>query len=31
LSLFVEIQGDQFEGIIAELEKLGYKVKRAGE
>ncbi len=26
----IEIQGDQRERIIAELEKLGYKVKRAG-
>ena len=26
----IEIQGDQRERIIAELEKLGYKVKRVG-
>jgi translation initiation factor 1 (eIF-1/SUI1) len=26
----IEIQGDQRERIVAELEKLGYKVKRAG-
>lgn len=26
----IEIQGDQRERIIAELEKIGYKVKRAG-
>jgi len=26
----IEIQGDQRERIIAELEKMGYKVKRAG-
>jgi predicted translation initiation factor SUI1 len=26
----IEIQGDQRERVIAELEKLGYKVKRAG-
>jgi translation initiation factor 1 len=26
----IEIQGDQRERIVAELEKLGYKVKRTG-
>ena len=26
----IEIQGDQRERIVAELEKLGYKVKRVG-
>jgi translation initiation factor 1 len=26
----IEIQGDQRERIVAELEKMGYKVKRAG-
>src|SRR5262249_61917577 len=26
----IEIQGDQWERIVAELEKLGYKVKRFG-
>lgn len=26
----IEIQGDQRERIIAELEKMGYKVKRVG-
>ena len=26
----IEIQGDQRERVIAELEKLGYKVKRVG-
>jgi translation initiation factor 1 len=26
----IEIQGDQRERIVAELEKLGYRVKRAG-
>jgi translation initiation factor 1 (eIF-1/SUI1) len=29
-SLGIEIQGDQRERIVAELEKLGYKVKRVG-
>jgi translation initiation factor 1 len=26
----IEIQGDQRERVVAELEKLGYKVKRVG-